>query len=82
LGSGALGEKAVLELMFGALIHAAERWRSVKLTEFERRQLTALREELDQVGYATKTVIEALFRTNEPETGRMQAWLGSPRTAA
>jgi hypothetical protein len=25
--------------MFGALIRAAERWRSVKVTEFERRQL-------------------------------------------
>jgi hypothetical protein len=34
--------------MFGALIHAAERGRSVKITEFERRQLTAIRTELDQ----------------------------------
>jgi hypothetical protein len=34
--------------MFGALIRAAERWRSVKVTEFERRQMTAVRKELDQ----------------------------------
>jgi len=34
--------------MFGALARAAARWRSVKVTEFERRQLTAIRNELDQ----------------------------------
>ena len=38
----AFGERAVLKLMFGALIRAAERWRSVKVTEFERRQLTSV----------------------------------------
>jgi putative transposase len=32
----AFGEKAVLKLMFGALTRAAERWRSVKVTEFEQ----------------------------------------------
>jgi transposase-like protein len=44
----AFGERAVLKLMFGALIRAAERWRSVKITEFERRQTAAVRKELDQ----------------------------------
>jgi hypothetical protein len=44
----AFGERAVLKLMFGALIRAAERWRSVKVTEFERRQLASVRKELDQ----------------------------------
>jgi hypothetical protein len=39
---------AVLKLMFGALIRAAERWRSIKVTEFERRQMAAIRQELDQ----------------------------------
>jgi len=43
----AFGERAVLKLMFGALIRAAERWRSIKVTKFERRQITALRKELD-----------------------------------
>jgi transposase-like protein len=44
----AFGEKPVLKLMFGAMIRAAERWRAIKLTDFERRQLAALRKELDQ----------------------------------
>src|SRR5271169_2186899 len=44
----AFGERAALKLMFGALIRAADRWRSVKVTEFERRQITAVRKELDQ----------------------------------
>ena len=44
----AFGERAVLKLMFGALIRAAERWRSLKVTEFEHRQITAVRKELDQ----------------------------------
>ena len=49
----AFGERAVLKLMFGALIRAAERWRSVKVTEFERRQMAAVRKELDQEYEAT-----------------------------
>src|SRR6266487_1265747 len=44
----AFGERAVLKLMFGALIRAAERWRSVKVTEFERRQMASVQKELDQ----------------------------------
>ena len=43
----AFGEKAVLKLMFGAMTRAAERWRSIRVSEFERRQITALRQELD-----------------------------------
>ena len=42
------GEKPVLKLMFGAMIRAAERWRAIKLTDFERRQMASLRKELDQ----------------------------------
>ena len=43
-----LGEKPVMKLMFDALIHAAERWRGLRFTEFDLRQLTApLRKELD-----------------------------------
>jgi hypothetical protein len=41
------GERAVLKLMFGALIRAAERWRWM-VTEFEHRQITAVRKELGQ----------------------------------
>ena len=44
----AFGERAVLKLMFGSLIRAGERWRSIKVTEFEHWQITAVRQELDQ----------------------------------
>ena len=44
----AFGEKAVLKLMFAAMTRAAERWRAVKISDFERRQMAALRQELDQ----------------------------------
>jgi transposase-like protein len=49
----AFGEKAVLKLMFGAMARAAERWRSIRITEFERRQMAALRYELDHDYEAT-----------------------------
>jgi transposase-like protein len=44
----AFGERAVLKLMFGALTRAADRWKSIKFSEFERRQLSAVEKELDQ----------------------------------
>jgi hypothetical protein len=50
----AFGEKAVLKLMFAAMTRAAERWRAVKVTDFERRQMARLREELDH-DYETQT---------------------------
>jgi len=34
--------------MCGALARAAERWRSVKVTDFEHRQTAAIRKELDE----------------------------------
>lgn len=44
----AFGEKPVLKLMFGAMIRAAEHWRAIRITDFERHQMAALRRELDQ----------------------------------
>jgi putative transposase len=44
----AFGERAVLKLMYAALIRAAERWRGLRMTEFERRQLAAIRSELNR----------------------------------
>ncbi len=44
----AFGEKPVLKLMFAAMIRAAERWRPIKITAFEQRQMEAVRKELDQ----------------------------------
>ena len=53
----AFGEKAVLKLMFATMTRAAERWRAVKIADFERRQKVAVRTELDheyeaQIGLA------------------------------
>ena len=59
----AFGEKPVLKLMFGAMIRAAERWRAIKLTDFERRQMAAVRQELDQE-------YEAAIATPPPASAR------------
>ena len=40
--------RAVLKLMFDAMVTAAERWRVIKVTEFEPRQMAAIKVELDQ----------------------------------
>jgi len=42
----AFGERAVLKLMY--MIRAAEPWGGLRMTEFERRQLTAIRSELNR----------------------------------
>ena len=42
----AFGERPVLKLMFGAMTRAAERWRAIRFTDFERRQIDAVRREL------------------------------------
>jgi transposase-like protein len=41
------GEKPILKLMFGELIRTAERWRGLRFTEFELRQIAAVHKELD-----------------------------------
>ncbi len=43
----AFGERAVLKLMYAALIRAAERWRGIRITEFEQRQLKTIRDDID-----------------------------------
>lgn len=44
----AFGERAVLKLMYAALIRASETWRRVVISEFELRQLEQLREHLNR----------------------------------
>jgi hypothetical protein len=44
----AFDKRAVLKLMFGELIRAAERLKSTKAIEFERRQLSAVKKALDR----------------------------------
>jgi transposase-like protein len=46
--SHAFGERPVLKLMYAAVIRAADRWRGLTMSEFEQRQLRAIREELDR----------------------------------
>jgi transposase-like protein len=62
----AFGEKPVLKLMFGAMIRAAERWRAVKITDFERRQMAAVRKELDQEYEAEIATPPPLSARNNP----------------
>ncbi len=49
--------------MFGALIRAAERWRGLQFTEFELRQIAAVRKEPDQEYEAS---ITPLAGSSEP----------------
>jgi putative transposase len=44
----AFGERAVLKLVYAALIRAAARWRGIRITGFEQRQLRAIRDEIDK----------------------------------
>jgi transposase-like protein len=44
----AFGERAVLKLMYAALLRASATWRRVVVSEFELRQLEELRAELDE----------------------------------
>ena len=50
----ARGEKAVLKLMFSALIRTAENCRPIGITGFERRRMQAIGDELD-TEYGTNT---------------------------
>jgi putative transposase len=51
----AFGEKPVLKLMFASLIRAADSWRGLRVSEFELRQLDAVRKELNEEYEATMT---------------------------
>jgi putative transposase len=61
------GEKAVLKLMFAALIRAAERWRGLRFSEFELRQIAVVRQELDAEYEATIT------RSDRPSQPRVSS---------
>ena len=65
------GERPVLKLMYGAMIRAAERWRAIKLTDFERRQMAAVRQELDHQ-YETRNGL-----AQRPSTDAVQTNLSS-----
>jgi putative transposase len=63
----AFGENPVLKLVFGAMIRAAERWRAIDITTLERRQLDALRNELDH-DYKTETGLSPSRSAADPHT--------------
>jgi transposase-like protein len=44
----AFGERAVLKLMYAAIQRASQTWQRIAITDFERKQLQTLREELNQ----------------------------------
>jgi transposase-like protein len=45
--ANAFGERAVLKLMYAALIRASESWRGIQMKPFEVKQLEAMKEDLD-----------------------------------
>ena len=57
------GERPVLKLMFGALIRAADCWRGLRFTEFELRQIAAVRKELH---HEYETSITPPARSSQP----------------
>jgi putative transposase len=59
----AFGERPVLKLMFGAMTRAADRWRSIRFTEFERRQIAAVRKDLDAEYETSDTTSSASQQT-------------------
>jgi len=50
----AFGERPVLNLLYAAVIRAADRWRGLTVGEFEQRQLRAIRDELTRA-HAART---------------------------
>ncbi len=44
----AFGERPMLKLMFAAVLRASEKWRKLKVTNFEREQLRQLRQEMNE----------------------------------
>lgn len=62
----AFGERAVLKLVYAALIRAAERWRRIKITEFEQRQLKAIRDEIDKDFTARNAPVTNAMATAAP----------------
>lgn len=67
----AFGERAVLKLMYAALIRASETWKNIVITPFELRQLEQLREQLNE-RHAERTapVVKTASRSKISSKGR------------
>lgn len=59
----AFGERAVLKLMYAALIRASQTWRRVVISEFELKQIDELRDELDQE-FKERTTVSKVQRAS------------------
>ena len=44
----AFGERAVLKLMYAALVRASQTWKRIVISEFELRQIEELRSDLER----------------------------------
>jgi transposase-like protein len=63
------GERPVLKLMYAATIRATETWRGIAVSAFERRQLEAIREELDQAHHRRQaTAVTAQSAKKSPSS--------------
>jgi len=70
----AFGERAVLKLVYAALIRAAERWRGIRTTEFEQRQLKAIRDEIDRDFSARNAPVTSATVTAAPTRLSSKDW--------
>ena len=61
----AFGERAVMKLMFAALMRASQTWRGVIITEFERKQLNSLHDEL-QADFASRHATPVKHASRSP----------------
>jgi transposase-like protein len=66
----AFGERAVLKLMFAAVIRAAERWRGIQVGESEQRQLRAIRDEPNRAH--AQRVAPAVSRPTSPVVQKLR----------
>ncbi len=53
--------------MFAAMTRAAERWKAIKVTEFERRQMTAVRAELNAEYEAENGLVKPTSGEQHPD---------------
>ena len=69
----AFGERAVLKLMFGALIRAAERWKSIKVSEFgAEEQRSSSRWRADSCSASSEVGFEGLIALASSRDGRFE----------
>ena len=63
----AWGERPVLKLMFAAMTRASQKWRPIGITGFERRQMTAVRKELDEEYEKANGPVQGLKTEHAPQ---------------